>query len=528
MYRIGIRIFFLSFVCVALYSLFSRADYLDRVKLLFNKAELMSNPEKAHIVGHGTATVRVGNDLSEGERSYIKARKPKVCNALEKIVGRSLSHDQCPIISVVMSGGGYRAMLGAIGFLSGAEKCGILDTVTYISALSGSTWAVAPWIVTGMSLPQFKSYITDQIVDDINDISAKESHLITKMLFQKIQFKQPITTVDLYGGLIANRLLKKFGNRCQNVTLSDLDERIKNGDYPYPIFTAIDARSGVAHNAPWFEFTPHEIGSADFGLYIPTWSYGRRFNAGASVDSAPEQSLGFQLGTYGSAFGVHVGLAWDYVASEISDLSTRDLIKKMIAPHLGKRLFWASVPNYMLGIKDQEWSERSDLKLVDAALAFNLPYPPVSGRRVERKPDILFFCDMSAFGLADVLKSVENYARTHNLKFPVIDYDDIHTRVISVFRDTTDSSIPVVMYMPRLSDQQLLNKESAEIASQYGDLNGFNIDECIEKSFCKTGNFQYTSEQSNKIIDLMEFNVLASKKLILDTIKSVVDGKSNR
>jgi len=35
----------------------------------------------------------------------------------------------------------------------------------------------------------------------------------------------------------------------------------------------------------WFEMTPFEVGSEDFGAYIPTWSFGRLFRNGRSVEN---------------------------------------------------------------------------------------------------------------------------------------------------------------------------------------------------------------------------------------------------
>jgi phospholipase A2 len=485
-----------------------------------------SSYDHSHVIN-----IRFANALSKGEHEYLVKRKPKIRAALEEIYDQNFDEQNLPIISIVASGGGYRAMLGTIGFLCGIEKIGLLDAITYVAALSGSTWAVAPWIVTGMSLPEFKKYIALVITRDLNDVSYRESRLMDDMLRKKFLGLNPMTVVDVYGGLLANRLLNFFGDHRQLVYLSDLAEHIKNGDYVYPIFTAIDARSGVAFDAPWFEFTPHEIGSAEFGIYIPTQAYGRRFNAGKSISLAPEVSLGFHLGTFGSAFGVHMRYAWSEIESTISESWFKKMMTNLVEQYEGKRFFWANVNNFMFGLffEGNAFEKRRFLKLVDAGLAFNLPYPPVSGERPERKPDVLIFCDMSAAGGEHALRKCEAYARKRNLPFPRVNYKGITKRTITIFKDDTNSAVPVVIYMPSLSDHDLWEKNKLNPqCSAYGSIDNFDIDQCVKNGFCKTTNFQYTRHQSQQVMDQMEFNVVANKEKIIDAIGWVVEKKLKR
>lgn len=47
---------------------------------------------------------------------------------------------QVPVIAVVGSGGGFRAMVGFSGVMKALYESGVLDCTTYIAGLSGSTW----------------------------------------------------------------------------------------------------------------------------------------------------------------------------------------------------------------------------------------------------------------------------------------------------------------------------------------------------------------------------------------------------
>ena len=475
------------------------------------------------------ASIRTGNGLHPEERAYLAKRKPKVKLALEKLLGRKLTDKQVPTIAMIGSGGGYRAMLGTTGFLNGAQKIGLLDTVTYITALSGSTWALAPWISTGMNVSQFRSYIAQCITKKIGISSLNEAKNIVDMLSVKVACDQPITMIDVYGGLLANRLLKQYGNDCQRVHMSDQADRIKGGDYPYPIYSAIDAREAVAKDPHWFEFTPHEIGAPDFGIYVPTWGYGRQFENGKSIDFSPEQSLGFLLGTFGSSFGVHFDRAWDEISEKMPQFLVKQIVERQLFDPLhGKptESLWAEVFNFMFGLKDQELTSRETLKFVDAEIDFNLPYPPVSGQRPERKADILIYLDSSEDSIPGAIKKCEEYARKRGLKYPPMDYSEIDKNTISIFKDEKDPSVPVVIYLPPVSDAKVWaeNKSKAEF-STYTSIEGFDMEQCTKEGFCKTSNFQYDAKQSDQILDQLEFNMIINKDKIVEVINWVIDRK---
>jgi len=67
----------------------------------------------------------------------------------------------------------------------------------------------------------------------------------------------------------------------------------------------------------WFEFTPFEVGSRWLSAYIPTWSFGRKFKRGDSRSSAPEQSLGFMMGIFGSAIAASLEEAYGRVTDNL-------------------------------------------------------------------------------------------------------------------------------------------------------------------------------------------------------------------
>lgn len=101
-----------------------------------------------HLYHDKVAHVRVGSELCSEEMQFNEVRQRVVRAALAKLTGidlEPLPADHTPRIQICASGGGYRAMIATLGALIGLEECGVLDTVTSIAGLSGSTWAMAGW-----------------------------------------------------------------------------------------------------------------------------------------------------------------------------------------------------------------------------------------------------------------------------------------------------------------------------------------------------------------------------------------------
>lgn len=50
------------------------------------------------------------------------------------------SAQQVPVVAIITTGGGLKSMTGLYGSLMGLKKLNLLDCITYISGLSGTTW----------------------------------------------------------------------------------------------------------------------------------------------------------------------------------------------------------------------------------------------------------------------------------------------------------------------------------------------------------------------------------------------------
>jgi len=498
---------------------------------------VQKNPYKNRVA------VVIKRGLHSDERSYLNKRLSNVAVALKKLLGRAIDQTQVPKIALVASGGGYRSMISTVGSLIAAQDTGLLDVSTWMVSLSGSTWALGGWTARGISPQKFKNLLFEKIKKKLQSITAHEAQLLINVLLVKVAFGQKITIVDLYGGFLANRLLSDFGDERHRVYLSQQTERIKDANWVFPIYTAV--RRGVGVSPIWYEFTPYEIGAQALNLYVPAWAYGRKFVDGESVDFAPEQSLGYNFGTFGSAFAVTFSQMYEELLAGVSSFEkiVLEFIFDKIAKQVGEtklseigqkrvKLSWAEVFNFTRDMPASPIKDKKVIKLVDAGIEFNLPYPPISGERSEeRKADVIIFLDYSGdITSSQELKKCEDYARNKGLKFPIINYAGLAERAASVFKNENDSEVPVVIYLPLIKDtllwQKYRNKPGFEQFQKY--LDTFDPVECEEKDFCSTFNFQYNPEQAEQLSAQTEFNLKASMDKIVEAINWAVDYKVGR
>jgi Lysophospholipase catalytic domain len=466
------------------------------------------------------AKVRLGNGLCAQEKEFLEKRKPVVKKAIEKALGISLERKTIPKIAVVGSGGGYRAMLATLGFFSGFDELGLNDAVTYAAGLSGSTWAIGCWAAMGGTIKNCVATLQKNIAVPLYSVNSEELALITEDYLVRRAFGQALTIVNPYGSLLANCLFGSLGKKRQKVRLSEQAERVQSGAWFFPLYTAVDGRASVYKAPEWYEFSPYEVGSMDFAAYVPSWSFGRRFMNGSSIDFAPEQSFGFLLATFGSAMAASADLIWQKVSKNIpgslfSTLVDVALIKRVS----GKRVTWGEFHNFMRGLAAHKMTDYNRLRLVDAGLSsMNLPYPIVSGRRPERMPNVLIFVDASG-DYDDQLDHVAAYAKQHGCKFPKIDKAAAKKNIVTVFKDANDPSVPVVIYLPRYNDVRLLKERlTKEQIERFKSLENFDPEACVRKDFCSTFNFQYSVPQSQTMLDLFHANILAAKREVLDAI----------
>ncbi|KAI1073237.1 hypothetical protein LB507_010840 [Fusarium sp. FIESC RH6] len=333
---------------------YDRAEDLASVKKLLKRDE---SDSKVYPELEWDAKVRQSSSLHPEEQEFINLRQLRMSsegeNSLHKFLDlppdEKVNPRDVPLISLGGSGGGYRVMYGFAGFIKAAKKAGLWDCITWTAGVSGSCWTLAGYYTIA------RNDIT-KLIDHYLTVASEKAHPMSIYALNKVARTKKgvyfligplvskaqksiigLSVMDLYSTLTATyMLLSRRGKaRLGRATFqwSKIWERggIADGREPMPILAAVrrvpkysyerksasakardvEDRSTVQEKpAPksrprklfqYFEVSPLEIGSPDLNRYVPSWSWGRTFVSGHSVDRRPEQSFSLLLGQCTSA-----------------------------------------------------------------------------------------------------------------------------------------------------------------------------------------------------------------------------------
>jgi phospholipase A2 len=322
-----------------------------------------------------------------------------------------------PLIALGGSGGGYRVMYGFAGFISAAKKLGLWDCITWTAGVSGSCWTLAAYYTIA------RHDIT-KLVDHYLTVASELSHpmsihalnmvarskrgvyfLIGPLVGKAQKSIIGLSMMDLYSTLTATYQLlsREPKGRLSRATFqwSRIWHRsgIDKGLEPMPILASVrrvprysfepktaaaKARaikktselqdpsstegmkpSSSVKSRPrkffqYFEISPLEIGSPDLNRYVPTWSWGRTFVSGHSVDRRPEQSFSLLLGQCTSApagplteciKALLVSIPKDTIMSRLVSLLNRFLQMKQLEGLWGNPIRAGHDPNPFYGLE---------------------------------------------------------------------------------------------------------------------------------------------------------------------------------
>ncbi|XP_041510504.1 cytosolic phospholipase A2 gamma, partial [Microtus oregoni] len=241
----------------------------------------------------GSSDVYFATGLQKEEKAAVTKRSSKVLEALQKL---NIQANQAPVIAVLGSGGGLRAHIACLGVLSEMKELGLLDAVTYLAGVSGSTWALSSFYNNNGNM--------EGMEEELKQRYEESTWHFGENLEKAIQAskKKNYSLTDFWAYFVVSRQTREL----QNSNLSSIKKHVEEGLLPYPIFAAIDGdlqpdwRMRKTRKS-WFEFTPHHAGYPALGAYVPITQFGSRFKNGKLVRTEPEGDLNYLRGLWGSA-----------------------------------------------------------------------------------------------------------------------------------------------------------------------------------------------------------------------------------
>ncbi|XP_047377147.1 cytosolic phospholipase A2 isoform X2 [Sciurus carolinensis] len=286
--------------------------------------------------------LRFSMALCDQEKTFRQQRKENIKENMKKLLGPQKSEGlsstrDVPVVAILGSGGGFRAMVGFSGVMKALYESGILDCATYIAGLSGSTW----YMSTLYSHPDFPEKGPEEINEELmKNVSHNPLLLLTpqkvkryvESLWKKKSSGQPVTFTDVFGMLIGETLIH---NRM-NTTLSSLKDKVNAARCPLPLFTCLHVKPDVSELmfADWVEFSPYEIGMAKYGTFMTPDLFGSKFFMGTVVKKYEENPLHFLMGVWGSAFSILFNRVLGVSGSQNKGSTMEEELENITAKHI--------------------------------------------------------------------------------------------------------------------------------------------------------------------------------------------------
>uniref|UniRef100_A0A670XWF9 PLA2c domain-containing protein n=1 Tax=Pseudonaja textilis TaxID=8673 RepID=A0A670XWF9_PSETE len=507
--------------------------------------------------------VRIGFKLSKGEEEFLARRRTIVSHAFKKVLKLRLeltSSGSVPIVAVLASGGGMRAMTSCYGSLSGLQQLGLLDILTYFSGISGSTWCMsmlykdAYWSQRNLqnAVGSAQKIVTS---GKVGAFSAEQLAYYFQELIALEKTGRKATLVDLWGLIIEYILNNK-------VKLSDQQKAVIKGQNPYPIYAAQNVRMNIKTSefAEWVEYTPYEFGIHKYGAFIRMEDYGSNFFMGLLLEKHEEPRICFLQGIWASAFAGNIDDMWE--DAEISQLKFTESVKDSLDPslkqcqgimpggvftHLFSNLVKSRITtgenfNFLHGLhlhrnymNDQEfvaWKgthldavpnqltpEESSLHLVDGGFAINSPFPLVL--QPERDVDVIFSFNYSWQAPFEVLHQAQRYCEERGIPFPhiaVTDSDKKQPKECYMFLNATDPRAPIILHFPLVNETFKKYKapgikRETEEEKSFGDFQIYT-----EDSPYSSTNLTYEPIQFDRLLQLNCYNIINNKDTIIKAL----------
>ncbi|KAM9294404.1 cytosolic phospholipase A2 delta-like [Gastrophryne carolinensis] len=524
--------------------------------------------------------VRLGFDLCNKEKMFLNKRQQIVAKALKNVLQleQDLLPEEVPVVAIMATGGGARAMSCLNSHLCGLQKLGLLDCVSYIAGASGSTWAMSKlyedpeWSQKELSesIHNAKKYVTKKK----STFSIDRLKYYKQELGQASRNGQKTSFTDLWGLMIESM----FHSGRNESKLSDQQAALTNGQNPLPIYLVMNVKqdnSSTLDFKEWCEFTPYEVGLLKYGASIRTEDFGSEFYMGRLMKKHPEPRICYLQGIWGNVFSLNLVDTWylttqletfwdDWVKDRIRDIDNEDVMQRRECSHLKTRLYTpagavnkilkgiltnrpidSEQHNFLRGLhlhkdyhKHTEFTTWKDshvdlspnkltplsdnMCLVDAAYYINACFPPLL--RPERKVDIIISFDYTLDTPLQAVKQTSTYCTTQGICFPTVslsEEDEEEHKECYVFRDEDNPNAPIVLHFPLVNDTFKIYKEPGVLRSPEEMPEG-DVEISGSSSPYYITNFTYSEQEYDRLMKLTQYNLLNNRQLITDVLEEAV------
>uniref|UniRef100_A0A8B9PMY5 Phospholipase A2 n=1 Tax=Apteryx owenii TaxID=8824 RepID=A0A8B9PMY5_APTOW len=510
-------------------------DHINRLSLLFHPGLCLRTKK---------LDVRLAFDLCTEEKNFLQKRKKFVASALKKALHleQELQDHEVPVVAVMTTGGGTRALTSLLGNLLGLQKLDLLDAISYITGSSGSTWTLShlyqstDWSRKDLSGPisEVRRHMTKC---KLSCFSLESFKYYDKELKLRKQKGYQISSIDLWGLLLE----KALNDGKNDHKLSDERQALDQGQNPLPIYMILNIKEdySLAEFKEWVEFTPYEVGFLKYGAFIRAEDFGSDFFMGHLMKKLPESRICFMQGDM---------LTWEnldcikmYLNNELETyLVTPECgIMGIVRQFLTERVMVSKFFNFLKGFQmhneylqsksfciwkdtvldnfpNQLTQTAEFLCLADTAGYIDISYPPLM--RPERKVDVVLHLNYSS-GSQTSIPGLSYFLR-QGIPFPKVHLSDEEKKNLKecyIFEDRETPEAPIVVFFPLVNDtfrkyeEPGVERSPAEMAQGNVDVSSLFSPYCINS-------FTYTEEEFDKLVKLTSYNIQNNKHLILQLV----------
>uniref|UniRef100_A0A8C0I9M7 Phospholipase A2 n=1 Tax=Bubo bubo TaxID=30461 RepID=A0A8C0I9M7_BUBBB len=520
--------------------------------------------------------VRLGYDLCQEEQEFLQKRKRVVASALKRVLHleRDLHGHEVPVIAVMATGGGLRAMSAMFGHLLALQKLNLLDCVTYLTGASGSTWTLADlyehadWSQKSLEGPL--KAVKEQVTKcKLNLMSIEHLKYYHKELAERAKAGHVSSFTTLWS-LVQEMFLHE---RPRKYKLTDQRRALEHGQNPLPFYAVLNVKEekfSTFKFREWAEFSPYEVAIPKYGASIRSEYFDSEFFMGRRVKKLPESRICYLEGLWTNIFTRNLldGLYWSSNSNEFWERWAQDMVDigkitnvfhlkfppsclsgklyEMFQDIMTKRPLLGKSHNFLRGLefhKDYshqkkfiEWKDtvldsfpnnltplQKYLCLIDVGYFIN-----TSGAALfkpERNVDVIISLD---YGLGNVFKQLEmtyKYCKIQKIPFPKVELskeEEKNPKECYVFSDAEDPRAPIVIHFPLVNDTFKEFKEPGVkrclSEMEEGKVNLKN--NCSPYYLIR---LIYSSENFDKLVNLSKYNILNNKDLLLQAIQSAIE-----
>nr|XP_020649361.1 cytosolic phospholipase A2 epsilon-like [Pogona vitticeps] len=522
--------------------------------------------------------VRLGFDLCAEEKEFLQKRKKVAAAAFKRVLQleKDLQDDEVPVVAIMTTGGGIRALTALYAHLLTLQRFGVLDCVFYLTGLSGTTWTLSKlYEDPNWSCNDLEGLLTDvhkQVRKNkfLASFSPERLKYYVEELWQRYQEGHSISFTDLWG-LIIESMLRDGKNPHK---LTDQQQALTLGQNPLPVYLCLNVKEKLSNRGfrEWLEFTPYEIGFQKYGAYIRAEHFGSEFFMGHLMKKIPESRICYLEGIWSSVFSVNLMDAWFLTVSseDFWQAWTRERVtdidespwypkahelptRKQCPPDSLASIFqdiimWrpavSVIPNFLRGCpmhnkylesKFSEWKDcdldsfpnqltgsEDYLYLVDNAFALDTSYPPLL--RPERKVDLFIHLNYSSGAQLAPLQKASDYFSNQGIPFPKNVPRDEHVKECYLIGEEESPETPVVLIFPLVCDT-FREYKAPGVKRTPEEMPDGEVDVASTVGPYDINTLRYPEEDYEKLVKLSQYNIQNNKDMLMRALRIAVERK---